>query len=120
MTLTEQVYANAVLLSGVDADEQALLLEVLCQSAVSDLTQQLAEGITPDNCKADFIAAASLYALAALQEADPMARVREIKVGEMTVKQSANASSSGSGALRRQADVLMSPFTKDRFCFRSV
>ena len=120
MTLTEQVYANAVLLSGVDASEQALLLEVLCQSAVSDLTQQLAEGITPDHCKADFIAAASLYALAALQEADPMVRVQEVKVGDMTVKQNTAASASGSGALRHQADVMMSPFTKDRFCFRSV
>ena len=79
MTLTEQVYANAVLLSGVDADEQALLLEVLCQSAVSGLSRQLAEGITPESCKADFIAAASLYALAALQEADPMTRAQEIK-----------------------------------------
>ena len=118
MTLTEQVYANAVLLSGVDADEQALLLEVLCQSAVSDLTQQLDDGITPDTCKADFIAAASLYALAALQEADPMVRVQEVKIGDVTLKQS--GATTVSASLRRQADVMMSPFTKDRFCFRSV
>ena len=118
MTLTEQVYANAVLLSGVDADEQALLLEVLCQSAVSDLTQQLADGVTPDTCKADFIAAASLYALAALQEADPMVRVQEVKIGDVTLKQSGTTTASAS--LRRQAEVMMSPFTKDRFSFRSV
>lgn len=118
MTLTEQVYANAVLLSGVDADEQALLLEVLCQSAVSGLSRQLAEGVTPESCKADFIAAASLYALAALQEADPMTRAQEIKIGDVTVKQGGITNSSAS--LRYQAEMMMSPFVKDRFSFRSV
>lgn len=118
MTLAEQVYANAVLISGVDVKEQALLLEVLCQSAVSSLTQQLMDGITPDTCKADFIAAASLYALAALQEADPMTRVQEIKIGDVTVKQGGITSSSTS--LRHQAEMMMSPFVKDRFTFRSV
>jgi hypothetical protein len=118
MTLTEQVYANAVLLSGVDADEQALLLEVLCQSAVSGLSRQLAEGVTPESCKADFIAAASLYALAALQEADPMARVQEVKVGDVNWKQGGTASSAAS--MRQQAQIMMSPFLKDRFAFRSV
>ena len=54
MTLTEQVYAQAVLLSGVDAAQQEVLLEVLCQSAVTGLTQQLRDGITPEDCKADF------------------------------------------------------------------
>lgn len=118
MTLTEQVYANAVLLFPVDADEQALLLEVLCQSAVSGLSRQLADGITPDTCKADFIAAASLYALAALQEADPMARVQEVKIGEMTLKK--GNSTTVAASLRQQAEVMMSPFVKDRFSFRSV
>lgn len=118
MTLTEQVYANAVLISGVDVSEQALLLEVLCQSAVSNLTRQLIDGVTPDTCKADFIAAASLYALAALQEADPLARAQEVKIGDVTVKQGGTSSSSAS--MRYQAEMMMSPFVKDRFSFQSV
>ena len=118
MTLTEQVYANAVLLSGVDADEQALLLEVLCQSAVSGLTRQLRDGFTPEDCKADFIAAASLYALAALAEADPLMRVEQIQIGDVTLKR--GGSTAASACLRHQAEIMMAPFLKDNFCFRSV
>lgn len=118
MTLAEQVYANAVLISGVDVKEQALLLEVLCQSAVSSLTRQLMDGVTPDTCKADFITAASLYALAALQEADPLTRAQEIRIGDVTMKQGGTTSASAS--MRQQAEMMMSPFVKDRFSFRSV
>ena len=118
MTLTEQVYSQAVLVSGVDAAGQELLLEVLCQSAVSGLTRQLRDGITPDSCKADFVAAASLYALAALAEADPLLRVEQIQIGDVTVKR--GGSTAASACLRHQAEMMMAPFLKDNFCFRSV
>lgn len=118
MTLVEQVYAQAVLMSGVDAAEQEVLLQVLCQSAVTGLAQQLIDGLTPDDCKADFVAAASLYALAALSEADALMRVEQIQVGEMRIKR--GGSTAAAACLRYQAELIMSPYLKDRFCFRSI
>ena len=118
MTLTEQVYTQAILVSGVDAAGQELLLEVLCQSAVSGLTRQLREGIGPEDCKADFVAAASLYALAALAEADPLMRVEQIQIGDVTLRR--GGSTAASACLRHQAEIMMAPFLKDNFCFRSV
>ena len=118
MTLTEQVYTQAILVSGVDAAGQELLLEVLCQSAVSGLTKQLREGIGPEDCKADFVAAASLYALAALAEADPLMRVEQIQIGDVTLRR--GGSTAASACLRHQAEIMMAPFLKDNFCFRSV
>lgn len=118
MTLADQVYTQAVLMSGVDAADQEMLLAVLCQSAVTGLKQQLRDGFTPDDCKADFVAAASLYALAALSEADPLMRVEEIQIGDMTLKR--GGTTPAAACLRHQAEMMMSPYLKDRFCFRSV
>lgn len=118
MTLAQQVYSQAVLVSGIDASQQEMLLTVLCQSAVSGLTQQLRDSITPEDCKADFIAAASLYALAALAETDPMQRVEQIQIGDVTLKR--GGSTAASACLRHQAEMMMAPFLKDNFCFRSV
>lgn len=118
MTLTDQVYTQAALMSGVDAADQEVLLAVLCQSAVSALKEQLREGISVEDCKADFVAAASLYALAALSEADPLMRVEQIQIGDMTLKR--GGSTAAATCLRYQAELMMSPYLKDRFCFRSV
>ena len=118
MTPTEQVYSQAVLVSGMDPAEQEMLLPVLCRSAVNGLTAQLREGITPDDCKADFVAAASLYALAALAEIDPLQRVEQIQVGDVTWKR--GGATAASACLRHQAEMMMAPYLKDRFCFRSV
>ena len=118
MTLTQQVYSQAVLVSGIDAAEQEMLLTVLCQSAVSGLTAKLRDGITPDDCKADFVAAASLYALAALAETDPLQRVDRVQIGDVTLKR--GGATAASACLRHQADMMMAPFLKDNFCFRSV
>lgn len=117
MTLTQQVFAQAVLVSGVDSSEQEALLWVFCQSAVSTLTAQLREGITVDDCKADFVAAASLYALAALSEADPLMNLEQMQIGDVTLKRGGCAAAA---CLRYQAEMMMSPYRKDRFCFRSV
>ena len=118
MTLTQQVFAQAVLVSGLDSPEQESLLWVLCQSAVSTLTAQLREGISVEDCKADFVAAASLYALAALSEIDPMMSLDQLQVGDMTWKR--GGSSAAAACLRYQAEMMMSPYRKDRFSFRSV
>ena len=66
MTVSEQVYAQALLLAGDLEERQSQLLQILCTAAASSLESRLREGITPEDCKADFVAAASLYALASL------------------------------------------------------
>ena len=91
MTLTQQVFAQAVLVSGADAPQQESLLWVLCQSAVNALTAQLREGITVEDCKADFVAAASLYALAALSEVDPLMNLEQMQIGDVTLKRGGGA-----------------------------
>ena len=59
MTLVEQTLAQAVLLSGVQEERQMALLSLYCQSAVNALTLRLREGLAPEDCRADFVAAAA-------------------------------------------------------------
>ena len=117
MTLTEQVFAQALLLAGNDGGVNEALLEVLCQSVTASLAVQLREGLVPDDCKADFIAAASLYALAALSETDKMAQVEHFQVGDVTLKRGGGAAAA---CLRNQARLMMSPYLQDGFAFLGV
>ena len=66
MTLKEQVMAQALLLAGDLSDQQTEILDALCCASSTALEARLRDGLTPEDCKADFIAAASLLALAAL------------------------------------------------------
>lgn len=118
MTLIEQTYAQAVLLSGTAGENQAQMLQVLCQSAVNHLTARLRPGLTPEDCKADFVAAASLYALAALSEIDDVSQLQRMQIGDVTVQRgSANAAAS---CLRNQAELMMGPYLVGKFSFRGV
>lgn len=120
MTLNEQVYAQALLLAGDLEERQTKLLEVLCSAATSSLTVRLRDGITPEDCKADFIAAASLYALASLNGVEDSAQVEEFQAGDLTVRQSTSGRDAASNCLHRQADMMILPYLKDRFSFRGV
>ena len=118
MTIKEQVFAQAALLAGELEGKQQDLLNALCAAAVASLTARLKEGITPEDCKADFIAAASLYALAALGETAEDA-VEEFKAGDLTVKQGGQRGAV-SRCLERQAEGIMMPYVADRFSFAGV
>ena len=50
MTLTQQVYAQALLLSGDLEQRQEELLKLLCGGAVNSLTARLREGLRPEDC----------------------------------------------------------------------
>ncbi len=117
MTLTEQVYAQAVLMAGSEVEVQEALLQVFCQSATNSLTAQLREGLTPEDCKADFVAAASLYALAALAEVDELSDFSHIQVGDVTMKRGGGAATA---CLRNQARLMMTPYLADDFVFRGI
>ena len=120
MMLNEQVYAQALLLAGDLEEKQARLLEVLCSAAASSLASRLRDGMTPEDCKADFIAAASLYALAALEDADEEILVEEFRAGDLTVRQGGGHRDAASRCLQRQADMMILPYLKDRFSFLGV
>lgn len=117
MTLTEQVYTQALLLAGSDSKVNEARLQVFCQSATVSLTAQLRQGLVPDDCKADFVAAASLYALAALSETDELTQLNHIQVGDVTMKRGGSAAAA---CLRNQARLMMSPYLQDDFAFLGV
>ena len=118
MSLTEQILAQAKLLAGELDETQEALLEILAGAAAGGLTARLRKGITPEDCKADFIAAGSLLALAALNEATGTGDVQEFKAGDLTVKRGGR--DAASRCLQKQAELIIGPYLQERFAFQGV
>ena len=118
MTLSEQVYAQAALLAGELSDHQARILNALCMAAAASLTARLREGLRPEDCKADFVAAASLMALAALNGVDENAAAEQITAGDLTIKRGSR--DAAANCLRAQAELMITPYLKDHFSFLGV
>ena len=118
MTLKEQVFAQAALLAGQLEGSRLEMLDVLCTASVASLTARLRPGLTPEDCKADFVAAASLYALAAMSEIDDAVQPEQICAGDLTVRKS--SFDAAACCLRYQAELMMIPYVKDRFAFMGV
>ena len=118
MTLSEQVLTQALLMSQQAAEEDSAVLEVLCRAAVSSLTRQLRTGLTPEDCKADFVAAASLFALSALSVADDKSAVEMFQAGDLSIRR--RGGDAASNCLRNQAELMIAPYLKDRFSFMGV
>lgn len=118
MTLTEQIYAQALLLAGELEQKQTQLLKVLCQGADSSLRHRLREGLKPEDCKADFVAAASLFALAALSAADEETAVEMFQAGDLSVRR--KGTDAASNCLRSQAQLMIAPYLKDSISFLGV
>lgn len=118
MTLTEQVYAQALMMSGALEEQDQSLLRLLSQGAVNCLTARLREGISPEDCKADFVAAASLLALAALAPARQDAQLGQVQVGDVALHRV--GADPASRTLRNQAELIITPYLRDRFLFVGV
>ena len=118
MTLTEQIYAQTLLLTRDLQDGDEAMLEILCRGAEVALTAKLRDGVTPEDCKADFVAAASLYALAALADMDDLNQMEQISAGDLTLRR--GSKDAASCCLRYQAELLMMPYVKDGFTFVGV
>lgn len=118
MSLVEQIQAQALILIQDSTDVNLSMLGVFCRSAENSLRQKLRDGITPEDCKADFIAAASLLALAALSEMDDMAQMVQIQTGDLTLRR--GSPDSAACCLRYQAEAVMMPYMKDPFAFMGV
>lgn len=119
MTLKEQVYAQAALLAGQLETEQADMLNVLCTASTASLAARLKDGLRPEDCKADFIAAASLFALAALNGVKDDASLEQISAGDLTIRKSGKGDAA-SNVLRNQAELMIAPYLKDCFTFVGV
>ena len=118
MTLTQQVFAQASLLAEQLEPREQELLRLLCQSAASSLKARLREGLEPADCKADFIAAASLYALAAMSTIRQEKDSGEFKIGDVTVRR--DGKDTASKCLYNQAELIITPYLKDQFLFKGV
>lgn len=118
MTLTEQIYAQTLVLIRDLEDGDEAMLQILCRSAEVSLKAKLRDGITPEDCKADFVAAASLYALAALADMDDLNAMEQITAGDLTLRR--GSKDAASCCLRYQAELLMMPYVKDKFTFTGV
>ena len=116
MTITDQIYAQALVMVGQLSAEQDALLRVLCRAAKSTLAGRLRSGITPEDCRADFIAAGSLFALAALSESD--GSPERFTAGELTVQRSSD--NAAARCLRGQAELILMPYVRDCFAFLGV
>ena len=118
MMLTDQVFAQAILLAGTLEEEQEQMLRMLCRAACSSLQARLREGLQPEDCKADFVAATSLFALAAMAGAGHRDGLKEFTVGDVTMRRASG--DTASNCLFSQAELIIAPYLKDRFCFRGV
>lgn len=119
MTLKEQVFTQAALMAGELEGNQGKVLDVLCTSVTASLTARLKEGLRPEDCKADFIAAASLFALAALNSVKDADTLEQVTAGDLTLRKG-SSSDVASNCLRNQAELMIAPYLKDRFSFRGV
>lgn len=117
MTLQEQAYAQAVILAGELTQQQTKILNVLCETSFRIMQARLREGLTPDDCKADMVAAVSLMALAELGsvEADT---VEQIAAGDFTIRK--RSGDAASNCLRAQAELMIAPYLQDHFTFQGV
>ena len=120
MNLRDQVLAQALLLAGDLTEQQQLVLGALCTATTAGLSARLREGLTTDDCKADFIAAASLLALADMNSVKDDEPVEQITVGDFTVRKGAASHDAASNCLRAQAELMIAPYLKDSFSFRGV
>ena len=118
MMLKEQVFAHALLLAGDLTPQETDLLNTLCLASTSSLTARLKKELTPEDCKPDFIAAASLYALYALETVADLQQAAEFRAGELTVKRSGG--SAASQCLYTQAQLMIAPYLEDNFAFLGV
>ena len=118
MILTEQIVAQAKILTR-DLEERDLpMLEVLCRAAETTLKAKLRDGIRPEDCIADFVAAAALFAVAAMTELDEVAQMEMITAGDLTLRR--KSSDASACCLRYQAELLMTPYMADSFAFLGV
>ena len=118
MTMTEVVYEQALLIAPELSGQEQEMLRLLCHAAVVSLESKLRKNLTAKDCHNEFVAAASMYALAAMSEVTDMNQFEQITAGDLTLRKFSGAEAASS--LRAQADMLMAPFVKMDVAFVGV
>lgn len=118
MSLTDQIVAQACLMAGRLDERDTELLRLLCQAAAASLAARLRPGLTPEDCRADFVAAASLFALASMSQVAGDTALEEVKLGDVTLKR--KDADTASRCLHSQATLIIAPYLQDRFSFQGV
>ncbi len=118
MTLTEQIAAQAKVLLRDLEEKDYEMLNLLCRSAEVSLKAKLRQDIRIQDCIADFIAAASLFAVAAMSELDEAAQMEQITAGDLTMRR--KSENAAGCCLRYQAEMMMQPYMRDAFVFQGV
>ena len=111
-TLKERVMEAAQQVSHAETDEQALL-ELFCEAAIRRLTELLRDGMTPEDCGAAFICAASLLASADLLTGrGGSRRLASFTAGDFSVREE-GAETDEMEAMYQTVHRLMGPYVKD-------
>lgn len=118
MITADMVCSQVLPLAGELSHQQQILLSLLCQGIVSSMNAQLREGTTSRDCPQDFLAAGTLYALAALSDMDDTNQLEMFQAGDLTLRK--HKEGTASAAMYRQAQAIMAPHVRDSFSFRGV
>ena len=118
MVISEQAFAQALLLAGPLEPERQDKLQTLCQGVESSLKRRIREGLSPEDFRADYIAAVGRYGVAALSELESLSAPGSFSAADLTVQRTDTSASVN--CLRLQAEMLMAPYCKDSFCFRGI
>ena len=116
--IAEQAFTQALMLSGELEPKREALLKTLCRGATAALTSRLRAGLKAEDCRADLVSAASLYALAALTEMGEDEHIEQFSAGDVTIRTGKKDASAN--CLRYQADWIIAPYLKDAFAFQGV
>lgn len=117
MTIAEQVIAQAQFMAPELIEDNAQLLATVCNATVSSLAARLRDNLEPEDCLADFVTAAGMYALAAMMDIGDWSGMEQLTAGDLTVRRGDHAPAA---YLRSQADLLMAPYLKSGFAFLGV
>ncbi len=119
MTETTQViYTHALVMAPDLSDREKELLKELCFAAEVSLQRKLRQNILVSDCHNQFVAAASMYALAALSEISEESQFEQVVAGDLTIRRA--SSTVAANCLRMQADMLMAPYVKLGVAFMGV
>ncbi len=116
--MTQDIFALAKALGGLGDDTDEVLLR-LCQAAEAGLTGRLKDGVTAEECEDAFLCASAWLALAGICAGRSTGETEAFTAGSLTIRQGAAGSQAKrADALRRQAELLMAPYTQcSGFCF---
>ena len=117
MMLTDQICAQARVMGRELMQENQSLLEAVCAASAAALRFRLRDNVRAEDCESDFVMAAALFALAAMQEVGSLAQLEQVSAGDLTLRRGESAVAD---SLRQQAELLMKPYLKESFLFLGV